>query len=216
MNKNERIRLIIGLVINVIVFCLVMYCLITFIKYLARGDADNRFRYFTNISNLTVGLLALANSVFLTISLIKNKIVFPKILSILKIVGISMTTLTFFTVLFVIAPMTSFTEMYENVRFITHLVVPILVVVSYLFYEEKTLFEWKYSFFGIIPMVIYGCIYIPNVVFLKRWPDLYSINTYGLWYIFVIVFCIADLLIAQGLYFLKRFVNKKLEPNAIP
>lgn len=210
MNTKERTRLIVGLIINVIVFGLVIYCLFTFIKFLLRGDPDIRFRYFTNISNLTVGAIALANSVFLTLSLIKGKLIYPKVLSIIKVVGLSMTTLTFFTVLFVIAPLTSYKEMYENVRFITHLVVPILVVVSYLFFEEKTLFAWKYSFFGIIPMIIYGVIYVTNVVFLKTWPDLYQINTHGLWFLFVIVFCISDLVCAQGLYFLKRLVNKKL------
>lgn len=215
MKTKERIRLIIGIIINAIVVCLVSYCLSTFIKYLVRGNPDIRFRYFTNISNLTVGAIAIFNIVFLVWSLIKKDIVFPKVLSIIKLVGLSMTTLTFFTVLFVIAPLTSYKEMYENVRFITHLVVPILVVVSYLFFEEKTLFEWKYSFFGAVPMVIYGMVYIPNVVFLKTWPDLYKINTHGLWFLFVILFCIADLLVALGLYFLKRFVNKKLEHNTV-
>ena len=209
MDTKEKIRIVIGIIINTMVFGLEVYCLSTFIKYLIRGDEDIRFRYFTNISNLTVGLLALVSLVFLLISLFKGKMIYPKVLSVLKLVGITMTTLTFFTVLFVIAPLTSFKEMYGDVRFITHLVTPVLVVIAYLFFEEKTIFEWRFSFLGIVPVVIYEVFYVTNVVFLKTWPDLYKINTRGLWYIFVIVFLLSSYLLALGLYFLKKITSKK-------
>ena len=209
MNKNERIRLIIGTIINVVVFALTVYCLATFIKYALRDDPDNRFRYFTNISNLTVGFTSLVSAVYLIISLIRKKMVYPKVLSIVKFIGLTMTTLTFFTVLFVIAPMTSFPEMYGKVRFITHLVTPIIALVSFFFFEDKIVFEWKYSFLGVVPVVAYSIVYSINVVFLKRWPDLYQINTRGLWFLFIIAFTIASFGLTQGIYFIKKITSKR-------
>ena len=56
---------------------------------------------------------------------------------------------------------------------------------------------------------IYTIVYITNVVFLKTWKDIYSVNKQGLWYVFVLVALVSDFLLSQGLYFLKRRVHKK-------
>ena len=191
MSKKEQIRLIIGIVINLTIFGLEVFCLCNFINYLIQGNPDNRFRYFTNISNLAVGAVALINIVLLSLSIYKKRIFYPKFLSIIKFMAIVMTTLTFLTVLFVLAPITSYQEMYSNVKFITHLVTPLLALLSYLFFEEKELFDWKLSLLGIAPFVIYTIIYIINVVFLDSWPDLYKVNAQGLWYLYVIGFVVA-------------------------
>ena len=210
MTKGQRIRFIIATVINITIFALAIYCLVLFIKYILNGSEDNRFRYFTNVSNLTVGTLSLVNAVFLIISLIKGEVFYPKAMSIIKYMGLSMTTLTFFTVLFVIAPIAGFPYMYGEVRFITHLVIPLAGMLSYLFLEETTLFEWKYSLLGFVPFFIYSLVYVPNVIFLHTWPDLYHINTYGLWYLLLIAFYAGNFGITQGLYFLKKLINKKV------
>ena len=210
MTKSQRIRFIIASVINITIFALALYCLILFIKYILNGSEDIRFRYFTNVSNLTVGLISLVNAVFLLICVIKGEVIYPKVLSIIKFMGLCMTTLTFFTVLFIIAPVAGFPYMYGEVRFITHLVIPLAGLLSYLFLEETTLFEWKYSLLGFLPFFIYSCVYIPNVIFLHNWPDLYHINTYGLWWLLVIGFYIGNFGVAQGFYFLKKLINKKV------
>ena len=209
MTKQDRIKFIIAIAINVVIFALEVFCLCNFMKYLLEGNPDIRFRYYTNISNLTVGLITIPNIFFLVYSLIKEKIIYPQVLSIVKYMGITMTTLTFFTVLFLIAPLTSYIEMYAKVRFITHLVVPILVVISYLFFEEKTIFNWKYTFLSFVPPVTYAIIYVTNVIFLKRWPDMYKINEQGIWYVYVTILCIAGFGFGVGLYYLNKFIKKK-------
>ncbi|MBO4666582.1 MAG: hypothetical protein J5666_00440 [Bacilli bacterium] len=73
MTKYQRIRLIVAAAINVIVFVLAVYCLTLFIGYIVNGSKDIRFRYFTNISILTLGAISLVNSVFLLLSVIKGK-----------------------------------------------------------------------------------------------------------------------------------------------
>ena len=211
MQRSEHIKTIIAVVINVLVFSIMVYCFATLVRSFI--NRNNRFIYFTNISNLLVGLMAIINAVFLLLSVIKNKNCVPYIFSLIKLVLISMTTLTFFTVLFVIGPIDGYPQNYSGRNFFTHLVVPVLSLVSYLFFEEKLKFQWKYSLIALIPFAIYAIVYVINVVALKSWPDLYQINKQGLWYLFLLIFLIADFGIGQGIYFLKRFIDKKTAPR---
>ena len=208
MQRSERIRTIIAVIINTLVFGIMVYCFISLVKSLLNGN--NRFIYFTNISNLAVGLMALVDVVFLIMSLAKNKDCVPFVFSLIKLVLISMTTLTFFVVLFVIGPINGYPKSYSGRNLFTHLIVPLLSLVSYLFFEEKIRFKWRYSLIALLPFFIYSIVYIINVIVLKSWPDIYQINKQGLWYLFLLGLLIADFGLGQGLYFLKRFVDKKI------
>ena len=206
MSRNERIKTIVAVFINLIVFVLEVICLIYFITHSISGE--NRFIYYTNISNLSVGVLSLVNIVLLTRSLVKNEVFSNHIFSIVKFAILNMVTLTFFTVLFFLMPMTSIQEMYSNNKFITHLVAPLLTMSSYLFLEEKSLFKWRYSLFALVPPIIYSFIYVICVVFVKCWPDIYQINTKGLWYVIEIITAIFAFGLSQGFYFLKKLLIK--------
>ena len=206
--NTKRVRSILGIVINLAILGMETYCIYTFIDLTSRGVA-NRFMYYTNISNTTIGVISLVNLVFLLLLFIKDK-EYPKILSIIKFIGISMTTLTFFVILFTI-PIYGLDRAYGKDKIITHLIAPLLVAISYICFEEKTQFKWKYTFLTLVPTTIYVIIYITNVVFLKTWKDIYSVNTKGLWYLFVIIALVSDFALAQGLYFLKKLVNKKTQ-----
>lgn len=207
MDKNKRFKYIIASIINMIVFGIIIYCLISLIKSSINGD--NCFIYFTNISNLFVGLIALFNVIFFLLSIIKNKDCVPKLLSLIKLVAISMTTLTFFTVLFVIGPVNGYPNSYSGRNFFTHLIVPLLSLFSYLFFEEKLQLKWRYSLLILVPFIIYSIFYLVNVIILGFWPDIYRINKQGLWYLYLFAFIIADFGFGQGLYFLKRLIDKK-------
>ena len=208
----KKVRSILAIVINLAILGMETYCIYTFIDLTSRGVA-NRFMYYTNISNTAIGVISLVNLVFLLLLFIKDK-EYPKILSIIKFIGISMTTLTFFVILFTI-PIYGLDRAYGKDKIITHLIAPLLVAISYICFEEKTQFKWKYTFLTLVPTTIYVIIYITNVVFLKTWKDIYSVNTKGLWYLFVIIALISDFALAQGLYFLKKLVNKKEQESNI-
>ena len=210
MDKKERIRIVIGSIINFAIFGISIYCLVVFIKCLSSQPEDNRFIYFTNVSNLSVGFISLFSGALLLVSVIKGQMILPKFMAIIKFIGISMTTLTFFTVLFVLAPMTNYPRMYSDVKFFTHLIIPVFAMISYLFFEDKYFFNWKWTLFGLIPFAVYSTIYAISVVAIKSWPDIYQINKNGLWYLFLIAFYIADFVVLQGTYFLKKLLLKRL------
>ena len=209
MNNKERIRLSIGAAINIAVFAIAFYCLIIYVGRIVRGGG-NRLIYYTNISNITVGFVSLIHGILLIISIFKRKIVVPKVFSIIKYVVITMTTLTFFVVLFVIWPLTSFMDSYGEIRFFTHFFNPVIIVISYLFFEERISYDWKYSLFGILPAFIYSIIYSINVIGLGIWPDIYYINTKGLWYLYLLGINIGGFGLNQALYFIKK---KIIEAN---
>ena len=200
---SKKLKTIIAISINLVIFGLAVFCLITFIDYLVKGNADNRFRYYTNISNLTVGFISLVNAIVLLITLLKEGTKYPKPLSIIKFIGISMTTLTFFVILGAL-PFYGFHKAYSGVKIITHLILPIFAVISYIFFEEKEIFSWKLSILGIAPTIIYSIVYITNAVFLGTWPDLYKVNEHGIWYVFVLIAIVSGFVLSQGLYFLKK------------
>lgn len=208
MEKKEKIRLLIGVILNTVVLIAGIYCISTYFKCLILNDPEIRFRYFTNLSVITVTILSIPNIIFLLMSLIKGKMIYPKWFSITKFVGLSMTTLTFFTVVLILAPLTSYKEMFENVRFFTHLIIPVLVVVSFLFFEEKTLFEWQYTFLSFVPTFLYSITYTVNVIILGNWPDIYQINRQGIWYVYEIAIDLFGFILAVGLYFLKKAILK--------
>ncbi|MCR5348065.1 MAG: hypothetical protein K6E59_00420 [Bacilli bacterium] len=208
MAKNQRIRTIVAIFINALIVGLAGYCLVSLTRSAINGN--NRFIYFTNISNVTVGFLAIANLVLLILSVVKDKNVVPPFFSWIKFVGISMTTLTFFTVLFVIGPIDGYAKNFSGRNFLTHLIIPLSALFSCLFLEEKLPQKWRYSLFVLIPFGIYAVFYVLNVVMLASWPDIYRINQQGLWYLFLLAFIIADFGIGQGMYFLKAFLDKKL------
>jgi len=209
MDKNEKIKIIIALIINIVVFGLGVFCAIRFIGFSMNGNTDNRFRYFTNVSNLSVAFLSLISAVYLLVSLFKGKNVYPWVLSLLKYLGIVMTTLTFITVVFVLAPISGYYEMYKKEKFITHLIIPVISFVSFIFLEDKIIFKWPISLLANLPLLLYGTIYIVCVVLTKVWPDIYQINKQGLWYLYTIAFIVANFGISQGIYFLKKKVSKK-------
>ena len=210
MEKSKKLKLNIAVIINLIVFGIAVYCFISLLNSFHKGA--NKFIYYTNISNLIVGAVSFANLIFISISLCKDRLIMPKAFSIIKFVALSMTSLTFVTVLFLIGPLTGFDESYSGRNFFTHLVIPILALCSYLFLEENIKFKWRASLFVLIPHTIYSTVYLLNILVFGTWPDLYMLNTGGLWYLFMLMFFAMDFGVAQGIYFLKKFIDKK-QPN---
>ena len=205
---SKRIKTIISIVISLIIFGLEIYCLVHNIDYLVKGGDNNKYRYYTNISNFVVGFICLANAIVLTINLLKKKDDYPLALSIIKFVGISMTTLTFFMVVCFV-PFYGFKRAYGGDKLITHLIAPVLVAISYLFFDEKQIFKWKLSLLANIPVIIYSIVYIVNVICLSRWPDIYKVNQNGFWYVYILIALVSGFALSQGLYFLKKLLVKK-------
>ena len=122
-------------------------------------------KFYTVESNILVGI---ASFVLLVneYRLLNNKQEkISKYAYILKFVATVSVCLTFIVTLFYLAPSlgNKFLSLYQNTNLFFHLIVPILSFISFVFYE-KTNIEYKYTYLGIVTMIIYGIYYVVNVL----------------------------------------------------
>ena len=121
------------------------------------------FKFYTIDSNILLCLSSLLLAIY-EYKLLKKKIkVIPKNIYIFKMVGVSAISLTFIVTLFFLSPLYGFYGMYNNVNLFFHFVIPILGFISYFFYEKHDN-EYKYAYYGIIPMLLYAIFYISNIL----------------------------------------------------
>lgn len=198
-----------ALIANILIVGLSIFCLIFFLM-VADAAESHRFRYYTNLSNLLAGVAAICYIVCFIANKVKGKEDIPLWVTIFKFVTMVATTLTAFVVLVALAPATSFYEMYRDIRLVTHAVNPVLILVSFLFFENRKKFRWVLSICGIATFVIYGVTYTILVIGLGVWPDFYEFNRWGTWPLIFVAVQSIGFGISQGMYFLRELVRKKV------
>ena len=120
--------------------------------------------------------------------------VIPQFVYILKHIGTVGVILTFVVTLFYLAPLlgSKFLFLYQNTNLLFHLIVPIFSFVSFVFFE-KTKIDFKYTFYGLSTMVLYGIYYIGNIIIhldkgvVNSKYDWYGFMKLGLLSIFIVV-----------------------------
>lgn len=165
-------RVKISLILNIIIVFLVtlgsifMFTGFRFMpaKVLLEATKIEMFKFYTVDSNILMGIISLVFLIY-DIKLLKHKIeVIPNFVYNLKLMATSAITLTFIVTLFFLAPQYGFYNMYNNTNLLFHLIVPVLAIISYIFFEKHNN-KYRYALFGIIPMFIYS-IYYSGVIFM--------------------------------------------------
>ena len=166
-------KLKISLVFNVIIAILVAFatiCMYAGIQFLGgEGQLSTTgiaiFKFFTIESNVLMGIMSIVFACF-EISLVRGKIKeIPTKIYILKhicTVGVVLTMLT--TVLF-LAPTAEngYFSMFRNSNFFYHFIIPTISLVTFVFFENTDKINRKYTFAGMIPMILYSIFYTINV-----------------------------------------------------
>ena len=120
------------------------------------------FKFYTVDSNILIGIISLILVIY-EIKLLNGYIdKIPNFIYILKLIGTAGITLTFATTAIFLVPQYGFYAMYNNNNLFFHLIVPLLSIISYVFYEKHDN-KYRYALYGIIPMFIYSLYYIPSV-----------------------------------------------------
>ena len=123
------------------------------------------FKFFTVDSNILVGITSLIMAI-LEYQIINNKRkkVFDK-LYVMKYISVVGVTLTFLVTTFYLAPYSpkGFFSMFQNSNLFFHLIVPILSLISFIFFEKTDKIKFKHTFLGLIPVLIYAIFYVFNV-----------------------------------------------------
>ncbi len=145
--KKKKLSLIFNILI-------VIGGLLGIILQLSKGGVD--LIYYTNLSNIFAMIVSILFIIFY-----KSKKEFIKDL---RFMATSCLTVTFLVVLLVLSPMYGFNYkllMFTNVFFLFHTLCPLLSIISYLFFEERS----KKLDLGFLFTLIYGVIVITLNIF---------------------------------------------------
>lgn len=170
MENKIKISFILNIIIFILVFICFIFMLINFnfmsdIKVLESHGLEN-LKYFTVDSNLLLGISSLILSIYEYLYLNKKIKEIPNKIYLLKYISTICVMITFLVVTCFFAPFyfkNNFYVLYLNNNLFYHLIVPILAFISYIFFEKNKL-NFKTTFTGIIPVILYSIFYITRVL----------------------------------------------------
>lgn len=220
MNKY-KISLILNIIIFMMVICasIMMFTGFRFMpgEIILESNKLGMFKFFTVDSNLFMGIISLLFAIF-EIRTLRGKIdEIPKYMYILKLMATTGVTLTFVVVFAYLWPLVgSLYLMILNSNLFFHLLVPVFSMITFVFFEKNNKISFKYSFYGLIPIIMYGLYYLINVLIhmnngiVSPVYDFYYFVQNGVWtsIIVVPVMFIISYIISLILWRFNRIKNK--------
>lgn len=169
--KNTKISIIINIVI---VFLTIIASIIMFTGFkfmygyetVLESTKIGMLRFFTVESNMLMGIVALIFAIN-EIKLMKEKIAdIPTKIYILKLMATTAVGLTFFVVFAYLGPISTggIPSMLMNSNLFFHLVIPILSIINFAFFEKTDKLKLRYVIYGLIPTFLYEIYYLGNVL----------------------------------------------------
>lgn len=171
------------------------------------------FKFFTVDSNLLLGI----SSLLLLLEERKKEEV-KEGFYVLKFAATTSVFLTFMVTAVFLAPFSPyrFIDFYMNSNLLFHFLIPVLSIISFLFFDSKT-FPFRYTFYGLMPMILYAIGYViyilPHVqgnrVSLKY--DFYGFFRGGVSTVFYVVpvMLITTYVLGFLLWFFQKQINQK-------
>ncbi|MBQ6095738.1 MAG: hypothetical protein IJL09_10080 [Lachnospiraceae bacterium] len=174
---------------------------------LVASNGLENLKFYTVLSNIFCGVIA---AVFL---LLRGKT--PGWLMTLKLAAAASVAVTFLVVAGFLGPLYGYRYMYLGSNFFFHLTLPLLGMIEFCLLEKTISFQK--TFLASIPTVLYGCVYLGNILIngTGEWPgtnDWYGFYLWGLGVALVIFAAIV--LISWGVACLLRFINLRVNQPA--
>lgn len=206
MSENQ-LQAGVSALLNLAVFAAVTLAVLS--RFPAVEDGENRFRhgaktfrYFTTDSNLLAALACAVLLPFRLRTLFGSAAALPVWALALKYVAVCAVTLTLLTVLCFLAPTQGWGKMYGRSNLWLHLICPLLCILSFLFVDGGTPLPFSATFAALIPMGLYGAVYLAEVVLIGTdrggWKDFYGFNRGGKWFVSLPLMLGVSYLIALG------------------
>ena len=202
MDKKEKyikISLCLNIIIVVltIIASIIMFTGFKFMEdeMILTSTKIGMFRFFTVDSNVLMGLSALVFSIY-EIKVLKGKLEeIPIKIYILKLMATVGVGLTFLTVFCYLGPISKggIPSMLKNSNLFFHFIIPVLSILNFILFERTDKIKFKYTFMGVLPMMIYAIYYTINVLIHiennKVFPkyDWYWFVQGGLWQIAIVI-----------------------------
>lgn len=207
---------------NIITNSLIVALMIVAVLMMFFGDggvlASSRwssFKYFTIQSNVFAGLASLFSLIYI---LVKRKEEYPGWLAVIKLVSVTSVGVTFVVVMTYLGAVYGYPFLFNRANLFLHGIIPVLAIVFYILFEPKMKLKFTMNLYSMIPVTIYGIIYLANVAAKNDYgnykgADWYAFGTYGLGIgvlcLFIII--ILEFGLSVGIYFLhQKTTIKKL------
>ena len=210
--KNKNINDLIVIILNI---CIVIFTGIGTYLMWVNTDSDAglmssgfaNLKYFTVLSNLFCGIVALVRLVFYALS--KEFSILPKLMA------ASATGLTFLIIAAFLQPLYPDLNLYERGNLYFHLIVPLLSMAEFLIIKTRDKIPFKYTLYSAALALAYGTYYLVNILIngIGEWPetnDWYGFLNWG-FPIGIAIFAFVVLMdfgIACLLRFLNNLINK--------
>ena len=174
------------------------------------------FKFFTVDSNILMGVVSLVFMIC-EIKLLNGNIkLISTRLYILKLMSTVAVSLTFFVAFGYFVPITNWKvlPMIMNSNLFFHLIIPVLSMITFMFFEKTNKLKFKYTFIGLIPTFIYGIYYLINVLIhmenFKVSPtyDFYRFVQNGVWTSVIVIPII--FIITYAISFILWRLNRKI------
>ncbi len=184
-------------------------------KNLLIVDKFENFKFYTIDSNILIGIMSLILAIY-EYKLVKGKIKeIPNIIYILKTIGISCISLTFLITLLFLMPQYGFYGLYNNSNLFFHLIVPLVSIIGYIFFEKHDN-KYKYALYAVIPTILYSVFYAVNVLtHLNNGGLTFDYDFYGflqgninnIYFVMPIMYLIAYLISLLAIFLNKKFAK---------
>lgn len=172
------------------------------------GIGSTCFRYFTIDSNILMAISCLFWIPYLLFTFNDRKKISMWI-RLLLLSGTVSVTVTFVTVMVFLGPVLGYQAMLTGNNLFLHLINPLLALLLLLIAPDIKL-SWKFFPIGVVPVFIYGVIYLIMVKFKEIWPDFYMIAQGNNLLFTIPVFLIGAAVITFGLILLQKKTAKAI------
>jgi hypothetical protein len=200
-NHGRRCLMALDRIINVIIFVGTLVCYALCFREDGRWSVKTgvkHLKFFTNLSNLFSAFAALC--VLLTL----RETGLPYWVWILKYTAAVSVVITFLTVMVFLGPTLGYKYQLEGMGIFVHVIGPLLALYSFCFLENFYTLPFGTSLLGLVPLFLYGMLYLQKVVIRKEWDDFYGFNKGGKWKLSFAVMVIAGILVGVLFWALYR------------
>ena len=171
------------------------------------------YKFFTTDSNILAGLASLILIPFEIQILRGKRKKLPRAAVLFKYAAAVSLTLTFTTVMVLLLPIYDIKFLLLGTAFYMHIAGPVMTFISFVFLETDTKIKLPESLIPLIPVILYGAVYLTEVVIIGEknggWMDFYTFNKGGNWMISMPIMLGATYLIS----FLIRLLHNRFSKD---
>ena len=175
MKDKNSLLFIISFCLNLLIFILVLIgTIIAFIvgDGILTATFPDIFKYFTFQSNIFMAVVAFIYAYYQFLVLKQKKENIPHVLAVFYHVAVTQVGLTFFIVIFFLAPGYGFDKMYNYANLFFHALVPVISMINFMFLTNDLKLKFRETPFSIIPSFLYGVVYFIIVASLNAYGDI--------------------------------------------